>query len=121
MKILIACAVSLLVGCVIGYYIGYSYYEKRVTNRAVEQMMLGIESSDGVQAARAIRSIELIGSGETQKAVQLLSRPIADYYCFYSIHAGTNEDRPLKILTMIEQLVRTNKIVADEISNQMAK
>ena len=119
MKTLIASVFSLLVGSVIGCYIGYSYYEKHVTNEAVEQMMQEIESSDGVQAARAIRAIELIESGETQKAVQLLSRPIVDYYYFYAIHAGTNEERPLKMRAMIEQLVSTNKIVADEMTNQM--
>ncbi|HEX7470764.1 MAG TPA: hypothetical protein VF437_08550, partial [Verrucomicrobiae bacterium] len=55
----------------------------------------------------------------TQKVVQLLSRPIADYYYLYAIHAGTNEKRPLKMRAMIEDLVSRNKIVAVEISNQM--
>jgi len=119
MKALIVFAVSLVVGSVIGCYIGYSYYEKHVTNEAVEQMVQGIESSDRLETANAIRAIGLIESGETQKAVQLLSRPIVDYYYIYAVHACTNEER-LRLRSEIEQLASTNQVVATEITNRMA-
>ena len=117
MKPLIISTASLLVGVAIGCYVGYSYCDRHVTNEAVEQMLQGMESSDGEHAARAVRVIELIDSGENQKAVQMLSRPIADYYSSYAIHAGI--DREQKTRAMIEQLASTNKIVADAITNEM--
>jgi uncharacterized protein YneF (UPF0154 family) len=116
MKILIA-SVSLLVGLIIGCYIGYKCYERHITNEAVEQMLKTIESQDGEEAARDVRAIELIESGEAQNAVQMLSKPIPQYYYLYAVHAATDQER--KMRDMIEQLVSTNKIVADEMTNQM--
>ena len=81
-------------------------------------MLQTMESQDGEEAARDVRAIKLIESGETQNAVQMLSRPIPQYYYLYAIHAGT--DRQRKMRAMIEELVSTNKIVADEMTNQMA-
>jgi len=119
MKTLIASAVSLLLGSMIGWYIGYGH-AKHETTEAVEQMMQTMESSDGAEAARDILAIGLIGSGDTQKTVQLLSKPIAGYYYMYAIHAGTNDERAEKLRAQIEQLASTNQVVATEITNQMA-
>jgi len=118
MKTIIASAVCLLVGFVMGCYIGYNYNEKHVTNEAVEQMLQGMESSERLEAAYAIRAIGLIESGETQKAVQSLSRPIADYYYFHADLAHDDE-RAKQLLVGIEQLASTNRIVADEITNEI--
>ncbi|MGA2853374.1 MAG: hypothetical protein ABSE90_04515, partial [Verrucomicrobiota bacterium] len=78
------------------------------------QMQQPIESSDREHAARAIRAIELIQSGEDSNAVQLLSRPIVDYYHF---HAGLthNDERTRDLMAMIERLASTNTLIADEI------
>ena len=78
------------------------------------ETVAGIESSDGEKAARAVRAIEAIDSGDSQGAVQLLSHPIANYYLLYS-GVGTN-DRRKRVITMIEQLARTNQIVAARIA-----
>jgi uncharacterized protein (UPF0261 family) len=120
MKALIAPAVSLLVGLVAGCYIGYGYYEKHLTNEAAEQMVQEVESSDRLEAANAVRAIGLIESGETQKAVQLLSRPLVDYYYIYAIHAGTNDGQAERLRAQIEQLAGSNQVVATEITNQMS-
>jgi hypothetical protein len=58
-------------------------------------------------------------SGETQKAVQFLSLPIASYYSMYAIHAGTNAER-LKLRAYIEQTAQTNQVVAAQIKKEMS-
>jgi uncharacterized protein YneF (UPF0154 family) len=112
MKPLIA-LVSLVVGLVIGFCIGYRYYERHITNQAVRQMMEQMESSDGEHAAEASRVIELIESGDKSNAVRILSRPIANYYQWYAVHADTDRERKLR--AFIEQLASTNQVVADAI------
>jgi hypothetical protein len=118
MKPIFASAVSLLVGLAVGGYAGYHYQDRRSTSEAVNLMLEGSESSETVQAARATRAIELIESGETQKAVQILSKPIAYYYSLYADHADTEGRR--RTCAMIEELVSTNKIVAVEVTNEMS-
>jgi hypothetical protein len=76
--------------------------------------LAGIESSEGEQAARAVRAIQAINSGDAKGAVQLLSHPIAYYYLLYS-DLDTN-DRRKRMITMIEQLARTNQVVAARIA-----
>ena len=79
MRILLASVISLFLGLGIGCYIGHRhafYYVPEIAREAVA----GIESSDGVQAARAVRAIQAIDSGDAQGAVPLLSHPIAHYY-----------------------------------------
>jgi hypothetical protein len=118
MKRLIACGVCLLVGLAVGGYFGYHYHDRQVTNEAVKLMLDGGETSEAEHAARATRAIELIESGEPQKAVELLSRPIAYYYSLYADHADTERRR--RLCAMIAQLVSTNKIVAEQITNEMS-
>lgn len=113
MKKLIVFTACVTVGMAIGWYIGRS---QAVHERAevVEQLVQSLESSDAVEAARAISYISLIESGETQRTVQLLCTPIAHYYYVYGTNIGKSESR-LKLTTMIEGLVRTNRIVADAV------
>ena len=118
MKGIIPAGVSLLVGLAIGGYVGYRLYDGRVTNDAVNLMLEGHESSEAEHASRATHAIELIESGETQKAVRLLSKPIAYYYCLYADHADTQERR--QICAMIDRLVSTNKTVGEEVTNEMS-
>ena|ERR1017187_3260619 len=117
MKIAIISLISLLAGVGVGWYIGHGH-AKHETTEVVEQMMQTIESSDALAAATSIRAIGSIQSGDMQRAVQLLSRPIANYYYIYT-NDGTNDKRSTKLRALIEQLISTNKIAADEITNQM--
>ncbi len=113
MKILLATVISLFLGLGIGWYIGHRqafYYVPETIREAVA----GIESSDGEEAARAVRAIQAIDSGDAQGAVQLLSHPIANYYLVNS-DVGTN-DRRKRMIALIEQLARTNQIVAARIT-----
>jgi hypothetical protein len=75
----------------------------------------GTEISEALQATVGARAIELIGAGDTQQAVQLLSGPIARYYALYSA-AGRNDERSTKLRALIEQLARTNQVVAARIT-----
>jgi hypothetical protein len=119
MKTLIASFVSLLLGFVIGWYIEYRNAEHEMTD-VVEEMQQPIESLDRLDAASAIRAIEIIQSGQTQKAVRFLCRPIADYYYMYSSDGWPKDERSMKLRAMIEQFVSTNKIVAEEMTNRVA-
>ena len=113
MKILLASVASLFLGLGIGWYIGHRqafYYVPETTREA----LAGIESSEGEQAARAVRAIEAIDSGDAQRAVKLLSHPIAYYHLLYSGLDTT--DRRKSMIAMIEQLARTNQVVAARIA-----
>jgi hypothetical protein len=114
MKTLIASAISLVLGLAIGWYVEHSR-AKREKAEIIEQMMEGIASSDRELAARAVRAIQSIESGEGQQAVQLLSTPIARYYLAYT-NADRIDERSTKVLTLIEQLAKTNQIVAARIA-----
>jgi len=118
MKALIASGVSLLVGLLLGGYIGYRYYDRHITNEAVEQMLGGVESSESLEAARGIRAIELIQSGDSQQAIQMFSIPIADFYSWH-VNLTHNNEQTKDLLTRIEQLARTNQIVAAQIKTEM--
>jgi hypothetical protein len=119
MKTFVASVVSLLVGLAIGCCIGYRYYEWHITNEAIQQMVKGGESSDAYEAAMSARAIGLIDSGEEQKAVRMLSYPIAHYYYIYASSTFTNEQR-LKLRAMIDSLASTNQIVAALIAEEMS-
>ncbi len=118
MKTSIASIVSLLLGLAIGCYIGFRYCERHTTNEAVDLMVQGTETSAALQATIGVRAIELIDSGDTQQAVQLLSGPIAHYYTLYA--PGRSDERSAKLRGLIEELARTNQVVGariTEISN----
>lgn len=114
MKTLIASAASLLLGLVMGWYIEHRRAAHEKTE-IVQQMVEGLESSDGEHAARAVRAIQFIDSGDKQQAVQLLSTPVAHYYALYA-DAGRNDERSAKLRALIEQLARTNQVVAARIA-----
>ncbi len=115
MKTFITILVSALVGLAIGCYVGYRYYERHITNEAIRQMVEAGESSDALLAATSTRAIGFIDSGEPQKAVELLSHPIAHYYFVYATNTFTNEQR-LKLRALIDALASTNQTVAAQIA-----
>lgn len=113
MKKAILCAITLLLGCSIGWYLAH-YVGKRKVGRLVELMVEGTESSEAGIAARAVRAISLITSGDTNGAVQSLSMPVAHYYVLYRGSPGANMHRA-KMCAAIEKLMGTNLIVADAV------
>jgi len=114
MKTLTASVVSLLLGMAIGWYAERRHFGHEKT-QIVDQMVEGGESADREHAVRAVRAIESIQSGDTQKAVQILSTPVAHYYTLYT-EAGSKEERRAETRALIEQLAKTNQIVAARIS-----
>jgi hypothetical protein len=118
MKEFVLASIGLLVGLAIGGYGGYHFHERHATDEAVKLMLEGTEVSEAEHAARATRAIEWIQSGETEKAVRALSKPIAYYYLLYAEHSNT--DRRRQICAMIDRLASTNKIVAEEITNELS-
>jgi hypothetical protein len=117
MKTLIIVLVSALVGSAVGFYVGNRDYQRHITNEAVQQLVESGESSDALIAATSARAIGFIDSGEAQKAIETLSRPIAHYYSIYDTSTITNEQR-LSLRAMIEGLARTNQTVAAQIAAQ---
>jgi hypothetical protein len=117
MKILLASAVSLLLGLVMGWYIEHRRAEHEKTE-IVQQMVHWSESADGEHAARAARAVQFIGSGDTQRAVQLLSGPVAYYYSVYG-DDHSNDERS-KVRALIEQIARTNQVIAARIAEASA-
>ena len=114
MKTLTASAVSLLLGLVIGWYIEHCHAERDKTE-IVKVMVQGTESSVALGATTAASVIQLIESGEVQQAVQLLSSPVAHYYPLYADTVRTDE-RSTKLRALIEQLAKTNQVVAARIA-----
>jgi hypothetical protein len=77
------------------------------------------ESSDGAEAARAARAIQFIDAGQHEEAVRLLSGPVAHYYSVYGA-LNTNERRS-KVRSLIEELAKTNQVVAGRIAEAATK
>jgi hypothetical protein len=115
MKPIIVFVVCIVFAAGVGWYCG----KTGSATREGQLLMQESEDDNAIATVYDIAAIRLIESGETQKSMRSLSVPIARYYYLYAIHAGTNEDR-LKLLAQIEQLMRTNQVVANEITNQMA-
>jgi hypothetical protein len=113
MKTLITFFVALLLGLALGSVLTLRHADHEVAE-VVETMQQPIESGDREHAARAIRAIQMIESGESSNAVQLLSVPIAVYYHFYA-GLTQNDERTKAVLAQIEQLASTNTLIADEI------
>ena len=114
MKILLTSVVSLVLGLAIGWYVQRSRFEHEKT-QIVRDMVEGLETADREHALWAVRAIESIQSGDTQKGMQLLSSPVARYYTEYT-EPGTKEEKRAETRTEIEHLAKTNQIVAARIT-----
>ena len=119
MKITIVSLFSLLVGIGAGWYVGSRPSSKverhtRELQEAIVRIGNVQEVDQAAAASFAVDAIRCIDSGETQKAVQFLSFPIAMYYRDYGTQAGTTAER-LKLGAAIEQLAQTNPFVAARI------
>jgi hypothetical protein len=114
MKALIASIVCLVVGLAVGFYAGYRDYHKHIADEAVQQLVASTESSDRLEAARGVRAIELIQSGDTRQAIQMFSIPVGDFYSEYA-HLSHNDEKTKNLLAKIEQVASTNAAVASAI------
>jgi hypothetical protein len=114
MKTVIASTVSLILGLGVGWYFEHHRVEREKTG-IVQQMVEGGESSDRLRAVMAARAIQLIEAGQPQEAVQLLSSPVAHYYTLYT-GAGSKEERRPETRALIQQLARSNDVVAARIA-----
>jgi len=110
MKIITVSFVSLLIGVGIGWHFGYTRSNAQAA-KEVGSVLEAQESGDAVGATFAAEAVRCIDAGDTQKAVQFLSYPIAHYWVGYAVRAGTNSQR-LKVRSYIEQSAYTNQIVA---------
>jgi len=77
-------------------------------------MMSGREASERLDAVRGIRAIECIDAGNTQRAIEVWLRPIADFYSQYA-NLTHNDNLTKELLTKIEQFSKTNQVVAERI------
>jgi len=73
--------------------------------------MDGVESSDRLGAARGVRAIELIQSGDTQQAIQMFSTPVADFYSEYA-HLTHNDEKTKNMIVWIDRAASTNPAIA---------
>ena len=114
MKTFLASAVSLILGLGLGCYFEHHRAEREKTE-IVQQMVERGESADRLLAVTAARAIQMVESGQSQQAVQMLATPVAHYYTLYS-GAGTKEERRAETRALVEQLARSNQVVAARIA-----
>jgi hypothetical protein len=114
MKSLVASAAALVLGLVLGWYFEHHRAEREKTE-IVQQMVEGGESADRLLAVVAARGIQMVQSGQSQQAVQMLATPVAHYYTLYT-GAGTKEERRAETRALIEQVAKSNQIVAAKIA-----
>jgi len=117
MKIIVISLVSLLIGVGAGWYFGYTRPVAQVA-RELHQETDDDQLSSAAAAVFATEAVSCIDSGETQKAVQFLSLPIAHYCVVFAHHPSTNEGQ-LKLRARIDELARTNQVVAAQITKEM--
>lgn len=118
MKTTIAIISALALGFLLGWH-SRNDRARKVEGEIVKQMMNRTEASDRQDAARSVRAIELIQSGDTQRAVELLLTPIAYYDCIYD-DGHTNEEEA-RVRAHIGQLSRDNSLVSTRIAETRAK
>jgi hypothetical protein len=113
MRTVFASTVCLIIGLGLGWYFERHRAEREKTE-IVQLMVEASESSDGADAARSARAIQFINSGQPKEAVQLLSGPVAHYYSVYG--ALSANERRSKVRSLIDELARTNQVVAARIA-----
>jgi len=107
---------GLLVGCALGWFVGYVHPSSKAARHAV-QYMNRVEPDFVASAIYGLASIPLILSGDTNAAIERLSHPIASYYRLYALDPGTNDYR-LRMRRVIDEMARTNPIVANSIQRE---
>ena len=111
MKLLVALIVGLLVGSTIGWALGASRTASRMSHEAEEYALRLLEPQTAAAAEYAITAIPMIDRGDTNAAIERLSRMIAVYYHNYASQPGTNVYR-IRAKAVIDEMSQTNQFVA---------
>jgi hypothetical protein len=114
MKAFTALIIALLVGSTFGWLLGSSKAAAVGRERTEEAVRRREEVDTALAADYAALAIPMIERGDTNAAVQRLSRLIAVYYDGYASKPGTNEMR-LRGKRAIEEMARTNQILTEMI------
>jgi hypothetical protein len=116
MKVAIISVLSLVIGIGAGWYFGYTRPNAQANRELQEKMDVGAVPDD-FAASFAVDAINRIDAGDTRAAIQHLSLPIIHFVFDCRILPSTNKDR-LQLLRSIDELIRTNQIVAAQITNR---
>jgi hypothetical protein len=116
MKTLTFSLFSLLFGVGIGWYLGCTRPVVEANRDALQKLHV-IQNDDRETAVFGLAAIQLIDSGDTQKAIQVLAQPIGIYYRLYALNAETSDERT-EMRKSIEKLASTDPIVATEIQKK---
>jgi hypothetical protein len=114
MKLFVLLVIGLLVGSAMGFLLGYSHAKSTSTQEADAYISRRLEPDLAGGADYALTIIPMIERGDTNAAIQRLSRMIAVYYLNYASQPGTNELR-LRARVIIHELARTNQVVANAV------
>jgi hypothetical protein len=111
MKIFITALATMAIGISIGWYVGYTrggIERDRYVREKTYQIEHEYSATINIIVTDVIPSIE---TGNTNKAIQRLSIPIADYYSVFAVQP--NPDKSLsRLRDQIDRLARSNRIVA---------
>jgi len=110
MKALTALVTALLIGLAIGWLVGSSHATANGREKTEEAVRRREEVDTAVAADYALTAIPMIERGDTNAAVERLSRLIAVYYDGYANKPGTNEMR-LRGKRVVQEMARTNQIL----------
>ena len=114
--------ISLLIGIGVGWAFGHTKPAASTKNdsplKTDAYWSSPLAPTEFSTAALATQTIGYIDSGETQKAVKHLSVSVAHFYTAFSLHPSTNEEL-MKLRDSIDELARTNKVVAAQIGARM--
>ena len=111
MKVVASLVIGLFVGSGVGFLLGYAGAKSTTTEEADAYLRRRLEPELAGGADYALTIIPMIERGDTNAAIQRLSRMIAVYYHNYANKPGTNELR-LRAQSIIREMARTNPVVA---------
>ena len=111
MKPAVVLFVVALVGSAAGWFLGSSHVTARSREKTDEAVSRRAELDQTLATDYALLTIPLVERGDTNAAVERLSRMIAVYYNNYAIQPGTNEWR-LRGRRVIDEMASTNQILA---------
>ena len=114
MKTLTALVIALFIGSAIGWLLGNFSGAAKGREKTEEAVRRREEVDVALAADYALIAIPMIQRGDTNAAVERLSRLIAVYYDGYATKPGTNEMR-LRGKRIIEEMARTNQILTEMI------
>jgi hypothetical protein len=101
----------LIAGLAVGWFVGRSQATRSSHEEAEKAARRSAEGEQSLAADYALMTIPLIERGDTNRAIERLSRIVAVYYHNYASDPGTNEWR-LRGRRIIDEMASTNAILA---------